>query len=243
MKRLVSLALASLLLLAPSTLAQNKPATPPTTDKSKPTTTPSKPADKTKDAAPPKPEMSKEMEEAAKPGSNHKLLEWFEGEWTAEATQIGQDKPEKGTMTCKMVFGSRFLTMEYDGRSRGKFFRGGGYWGYNNIEKRFEAAWADSEGTGLLYMTGKASADGKVFTMSGEANDPTTGKRTTMKAVTTITGKDSWRDEFYGNDSSGKEMVAMTIVYTRAGKVEKSDKGDKTEKPSDKTTTDKPKSK
>jgi hypothetical protein len=239
MKHLLVLALASSLLVAAPSLAQTKPAAPPTTtDKSKPTTPPLPPkvTEKPKEPAV-KPEMSKEMEEAGKAGSNHKLLEWFEGEWDAVVTTVGQEKTDKGTMTCKMVFGSRFLTMEYDGRSRGMFFRGGGMWGYNNHEKRFEQTWADSSSTDIKFMTGKASADGKVFTMTGEGPDPMTGRKTTMKGVTTITGKDTWKDEFYANDPTGKEFVAMTIAYTRSGKSDKS-----AEKSAEKST-DKPKAK
>ena len=51
-----------------------------------------------------------------------------------------------------------------------------------------------------------------------------------MKAVTTITGKDTWKDEFYSMEG-GKEVKAMEILYTKA----KSEKGDKTEKPAPKS--------
>jgi hypothetical protein len=226
MNRLLALALAAGLLLAPAALAQNKPASqPPRPAPTRPSA--AKPAEKPKEIVPAKPEpLSKEMEDATKAGPNHRPLEWFEGEWNAIVATPGRDKPDTGTMTCKVVFGDRFLSMEFDGRSRGRFFRGSGMWGYNNLEKRYEATWADSESTAILFMAGKASADGKVFTFAGESNDPVTGRRIITKAVITITGRETWKEEFFAVNG-GTESKTMEIVYTRS-------KNEKTDKPADK---------
>jgi len=48
--------------------------------------------------------MSKEMED--RPSRiEPQAARMFEGEWSAEMKTTGQDKTEKGTMTCKMVYG------------------------------------------------------------------------------------------------------------------------------------------
>ncbi len=244
MKRLPSLlalALVSSLFAAPTVLAQGKtaPATTPApaaqpdkapkTDKPAPKEDKPK-ADKPKTEAPKADDKMKAFEEANKPGPHHKMLEQFEGEWAAEAKDLtpGEETVDKGTMTIKMMYGNRFMAMDYDGRNHGKFFRGGGMMGYNNAEKRFEATWADSMSTSIMFMTGSSSGDGKTFTLTGEAPNPMTGKKSTWKEVITFTGKDTWRDDFSMVDG-GKEMKVMEITYTRAGKGEKGDKKD--EKP------------
>lgn len=193
----------------------------PKADKPAPFTSPRKGEDK-----------MKAFEEANKPGPSHKMLEQFVGEWAAEAKDLtpGEENVDKGTMTITMMYGNRFMSMDFDGRNHGKFFRGGGMMGYNNAEKRFEATWADSMSTGIMYMTGSSSGDGKVFTLTGEAPNPMTGKKATWKEVITITSKDTWRDDFSMIDG-GKEMKVMEITYTRAGVGGKKDSEKKDEKP------------
>jgi hypothetical protein len=240
MKRLSSLlalALTASLLAAPAALAQPKttpapapapaaqpdktPAKPAKDDKPTPSKT-DKPAPKSD--APAGDDKSKAFEDANKPGPNHKMLEQLKGEWAAEVKDLtpGQETTDKGTMTCEVVFGGRFLTMDFDGRSHGKFFKGGGMMGYNNQDKRFEATWADSMSTGIMFMTGSSSNDGKTFTLTGEMPNPMTGKKSTWKEVIAITAKDAWHDDFYMVDG-GKEMKVMEISYPKAGKGEKKD--------------------
>lgn len=216
MNRLLAVSFAATLIAASGAPAQPKPAAQPATataNKPKPAAQAAKPKDAAPSAKAEGP--SKEMEDAAKAGANHRLLEWFEGEWDAVIACPGHDKPDTGTMTCKMVYGGRFLAMDQGGRSQGKFFRGGGMWGYNNLEKRFEQTWADSESTGIIFLTGKASADGKSIAMIGEAADPNTGKKSFMKNVMTITGKNSWKSEFFSYENN-RESKSMEIVFSRA---------------------------
>lgn len=168
----------------------------------------------------------KAMEEAAKPGANHKLLEWFAGEWQVVVKDLtpGQESTDEGVMSAKMVYGGRFLQSEFDGRFHGKFFRGGGMMGYNNATKKFQSTWADARDTAISFMSGTMSADNKVLTLTSEMTDPMSGKKVTMKEVNRITGKDSYTGEFYMG-----EMKIMELSYVR-GKAEKKDDA-KDEKP------------
>jgi hypothetical protein len=118
-------------------------------------------------------------------------------------------------MTSKMVMGGRFLSMDYDGRYHGKFFHGGGMWGYNNIDKRFEMTWADSASTAIAFLTGAADDAKKVFTMTGDCSDPISGKKAKQKEILTITGKDTYKQDFYW-EVGGAEMKGMSITYTRS---------------------------
>ncbi len=172
-------------------------------------------------------DAQKAMEEAAKAGPNHKLLEWFAGEWQVVVKDLtpGQESTDEGVMTAKMVYGGRFLLSDFDGRFHGKFFRGGGMMGYNNATKRFESTWADSRDTAIAFMSGSMSADNKVLTMTSEMNDPTTGKKVTMKEVDTITGKDAYKGEFYMGT-----MKVMDLSYVR-GKAAEKKSDTKDEKP------------
>ncbi len=170
----------------------------------------------------------KAMDESAKAGPNHKLLEWFEGEWQVEVKDLtpGQESTDKGVMTGKMVYGGRFLQNDYDGRFHGKFFRGGGMMGYNNNTKKFENTWADSRDTAISFMTGTISADNKVLTFTGETTDPTSGKKAATREIDRITGKDSYTGEFYMGD-----MKIMELSYVRGKAADKKD--DSTEKKAD----------
>jgi hypothetical protein len=178
-------------------------------------------------AAPGGADAKKAWDEAAKPGPNHKLLEWFAGEWQVAVKDLtpGQESTDEGVMTAKMVYGGRFLSSEFDGRFHGKFFRGGGMMGYNNTSKKFESTWADARDTSISFMTGAMSADNKVLTMTSEMTDPATGKKVAMKEVDKITGKDTYTGEFFMGDTK-----VMELSYVRGKAAEKKD-DKKEEKP------------
>jgi hypothetical protein len=160
------------------------------------------------------------MEEAAKPGANHKLLEWFAGEWQVTVKDLtpGAESTDEGVMTAKMVYGGRFLQSEFDGRFHGKFFRGGGMMGYSNTTRKFESTWADGRDTAISFMTGSMSADNKVLTMTSEVADPANGKKITMKEVNKITGKDTYTGEIFMG-----ETKVMELSYVRGKSAEKKD--------------------
>ena len=237
MKRLILLAacvgMSMSVAWAQGTAAPPKPADKPAAAQ------PAKPADKPSDKKP-EPAASggqdyKAMEEAwenaGKPGPMHEHLKAFEGEWETEVKSMmpgAPDKPDKGTMKMKMEMGGRFISMDYDGRRQGKFLRGHGYMGYNNVEKRYESVWMDSMGSGIDMNTGQADAAGKVFTLTGEMTDPSNGKKMKTREVTTVVSKDTIKMEFFGT-VDGKEMKMEEITFTRAGKADKA-----ADKPADK---------
>ncbi len=161
--------------------------------------------------------MQEAWMKAGQPGANHKLLSQLEGEWTAETTEMMPGTPEvksHGTMRSKVVLDGRFLHMEYDGKAHGQPYRGAGTMGYNNTDKRFESTWSDSMGTATSFMTGSADSAGKVFTMTGEHTDPTTGAKATTKEVITVVDNGHYTMDFYMS-MGGKDTKVMTIAFTR----------------------------
>lgn len=226
MKRLPVVVLLALAACSTAALAQNAPVKTATPAKqaqpAKPEAKPIKPAAAPDDAA----------KKANEPGAAHKALEVFEGEWSCEIKTFGADgsgSVDKGTMTNKMVYGGRFLQEDYDGRMNGKFFRGGGLWGYNNATKKYETAWADSSTTGLSCMTGTADAAGKVFTFTGEITDAASGKTVKQREVVTVADKSSHKYEVF-ETHDGKESKVMEVTCTRA----KAEKGAAPGKPVEK---------
>ena len=86
----------------------------------------------------------------------------------------------------------------------GQQFTGIGMNGYDNHTKKYVSTWMDSMGTGIYYMEGKASGDGKTITQKGQYDDPIEGHMK-LRGVTKIVDSNSEIFEMYGTDKSGKE--------------------------------------
>ena len=72
----------------------------------------------------------------------------------------------------------------------------------------------DSMGTGIYYMEGTASADGKTITQKGQYDDPIEGSMR-LRGVTKIADNNTEIFEMYGTGKKGKETKMMEITYTR----------------------------
>ena len=69
-------------------------------------------------------------------------------------------------------------------------------------------------GTGLYFMEGTVSSDGKTITQQGDYDDPMEGPMK-LRGVTKMVDNNAEIFEMYGTDKSGKEMKMMEITYTR----------------------------
>jgi Protein of unknown function (DUF1579) len=173
-----------------------------------------------KAAAPPSPEqMQKNWEAAATPGEAHKKLEAYAGEWTAHAKmwmQPGADPVESdGTASTAWIMGGRYMEMNMKSTFMGQPMEGRALMGHNNMRQTYESIWIDNMGTGISFMKGKFSADGKTFTYEGKMDDPMTGEKDKLFRFTdTFASKDeivSIAHDFSG----GKEFKMMETVYKR----------------------------
>jgi len=176
---------------------------------------PASPATASHPAAP-SDEDAKKLEAAAKVGPNHRALDHMAGDWTLEMMDLtpNAETTDAGTMTGRMVLGGRFLSMDVEGHANKKPFHGMGLWGYSNVDKRFESTWSDSLGTGITFMIGSLSGDGKTLTMTGEYTDPITAKKTKAREVTIFQSRDAFHSDFFV-ETDGKEVKVMQIEYKR----------------------------
>jgi hypothetical protein len=154
----------------------------------------------------------------ATPGEPHKLLASMAGSWnTKTKSWMEPDKPpmeSAGSCEQKMLLDGRFLQQKCTGEMMGSPFTGIGVTGYDNHTKKYVSTWMDSMGTGLYFMEGTGSADGKTITQEGSYDDPMEGPMK-LRGVTKIVDQNAEIFEMYGTDKNGKEMKMMEITYTR----------------------------
>jgi hypothetical protein len=146
----------------------------------------------------------------------HDWMKALEGTWQTEIKATWPGAPEQvqlGVCKRRMELGGRFLMTEYDGRWEGKFFRGVGSLGYNNVTRRFEQTWMDTMATGTMMTTGTADASGKVLTLTGEFA-MAEGMTVKSRQVFTIVSPDKHTEVFY-HTMDGQEMKVMEITYVR----------------------------
>jgi len=154
----------------------------------------------------------------ATPGAPHNQLASMAGIWTTKTKEWMEPNkpPMESTGTCeqKMLLDGRFLQQECTGEMMGSPFKGIGVTGYDNHTKKYVSTWMDSMGTGIYFMEGTASADGKTITQKGHYDDPIEGPMK-LRAVTKIVDNNTEIFEMYSTDKSGKESKMMEIIYSR----------------------------
>ena len=154
----------------------------------------------------------------AQPGEPHKLFASLAGSWTTQTKEwMEPGKPpmeSAGTAETKMLLDGRFLYQEYNAQMMGQPFSGIGIDGYDNVTKKYVTAWIDTMGTGIFFMEGTASADGKTITLKGSHPEPG-GGRMTHRAVWKIVDNNTQTFDMYGTHHGGKEMKVLEITYSR----------------------------
>ena len=104
--------------------------------------------------------------------------------------------------------GGRYVRGEFAGEMMGQPFKGLGYFGYNNALKRYEGAWMDNGGTGIMFMTGTENE------LKGSFYGPG-GVEVKSRIVTKIISDDKSTMEMFHDMGQGEQKV-MEITYTRA---------------------------
>jgi len=163
--------------------------------------------------------MHEAMMKAMAPGEPQKRLARLAGDWTFTNKfwmAPGQPAMESnGTMHGEVLMGGRYVEHTWKGSMMGAPFEGRGTDAYDNVAKQYAASWIDNMGTGIMYSTGTCDDAGKVCTYNGGYWDPMTGKKATMKSVITWLDDNTFTNEMYGNDPTGKEMKMMEITAKR----------------------------
>ncbi len=153
----------------------------------------------------------------------HKLLEPFVGTWKATVKMwMGPGDPmvSTGTMTNQLIHNGLFIQHAYKGDPNdGPFpaFEGGGYWGYNTVDGRWEGVWVDNAISLIQVETGQANDAGTVWTMHSTMTDPGSGAPMKKRSVITLHDDGSHTMEmFFQPEGAPGEMKGMEITYTRA---------------------------
>ncbi|GIK15041.1 MAG: hypothetical protein BroJett003_00050 [Planctomycetota bacterium] len=152
------------------------------------------------------------------PGAEHKTLERFAGTFRAEVRLWFQPgappNVSTGTMKNTMVLGGRFLQQEY--RDDAGAFEGRGFWGYNDVDRRYEGFWIDVMANFFQIEHGQLDAGGSVYTMIGTMTDPQTGGTMRKRSVIRYTNPDEHSVEMFFQHGGRPESKAMEIRYRRA---------------------------
>jgi hypothetical protein len=152
------------------------------------------------------------------PGEPHKLFATLAGSWTTQTKEwMEPGKPpteSSGTAEMRMLLDGRFLYQEYNSQMMGQPFSGIGIDGYDNLTKKYVTAWIDTMGTGIFFMEGTASTDGKTITLRGSHPEPGGGKMS-HRAVWKIVDNNTQTFDMYGAHHGQKETKMLEIMYTR----------------------------
>lgn len=150
-------------------------------------------------------------------GPQHESIARFAGTWRAEVRlwmgPAGEPNVSHGTMTSRMIMGDRFLQQEY--HDDAGMFEGRGFWGYNDVDERYEGFWIDVMANFFQLEYGQLDAAGKVYEMRGSMTNPQTGHEMQKRSVITYVGPDEHTIEMYFGAEQG-ELKAMEIRYQRA---------------------------
>ncbi len=177
------------------------------------------------DTPPPPPDMEammQKMMEAGSPNQNHKLLDRYVGYWNTESSfwMDGPDKPpvvNRGRGSFSWVLGGRFLRQDYQGSFMGSEMSGIGYYGYDNMQKKYVQIWMDNTSTAMYPASGTLDDGGKTLTLTGPMDDPATGEMgKTVRYVIGIPQNGRFVFEMYDMSIPGPNKKTGEILYTLA---------------------------
>lgn len=159
-------------------------------------------------------EAKKKMEEAGKPGANHKALEPMIGNWKAEVKcwkpdGSGEPHTSQGTAKTMWILQGRFLQEDFSGEMMGQPFKGLTLLGYDNVKQAYSLVWLADTQTSIFTSEGKGDSGNKVITLEGEANCPINGPQQ-VKSVYRLLDQNKHVFEMH---NGGKKTLEVT--YTR----------------------------
>jgi len=166
-------------------------------------------------------DVMKKWMEAATPNEHHKALDGMVGKWNMETTTwMDPGAPPmktKGTAEISWMIDGRFLKQDAKGEFMGGPFIGFGLTGYDNNKKCYTMLWIDNTTTAMSAAEGNFNESGKIMTMYGKMDEPTTGEHDkNVKYVLKIIDKDSFLFEVHDLSLDEPHTKTMEIAYTRA---------------------------
>jgi len=165
------------------------------------------------------PEMMEAYMKLIAPNENHEFLKNFVGEWevtTAAWMQPGAEPVfSKGSAKAEMIFGGRFLKLEFKGTMFGQPFEGIQIMGYDNYQKKNISFWVDSSSTGFYLAEGSLDEGTKKIVETGVWQDPMGGEDMNVRNTTTLVSKDEYKFEMIMILADGTEFKSMEYSARR----------------------------
>jgi hypothetical protein len=163
--------------------------------------------------------MMEAWQRAATPAEGHKRLEPLIGTFDAKVrSTVDPSRPPEdsvGTSINSWVLGGRYVEQEFDGEFMGEPYRGIGYTGYDNVQKKYVSLWMDTAGTGMMFLTSAPDKSGKTISGSARIWDPLSEKPLPVESKIVITDNDHHSFELWAKAPNGKMIKLMDIQYTR----------------------------
>jgi hypothetical protein len=163
--------------------------------------------------------MMEAWQKAATPTESHKRLEAMVGTFDAKVrSTIDPSQPAQESVATSVnswVLGGRYVEQQFEGEFMGEPWRGIGYTGYDNIQKKFVSVWMDTAGTGMMFLTSAPDKSGKTISGSARIWDPLSEKPLPVESKIVITDADHHSFELWGKAPNGALMKLMEIQYTR----------------------------
>ena len=215
MKRLLTIASASLLLFACNSEGEKSKETAGDTTAVEKNTAPTTyaPVDSAT--------MMKNWLEYSTPGEIHKMIASWNGNWDGEVSMwhdpASPPQVSKSTSVNKMVMGGRYQVTNHTGTMMDMPFEGMAILAYDNARKEFISTWIDNVGTGVMTLKGTWDDATKSINLKGTCVDPSAGdgREMAVREVMKATDDNHQVMEMYGQGPDGKEFKMMEIKYTR----------------------------
>lgn len=161
------------------------------------------------------------MTAAGMPGAVHAAMAKNAGTWTGTSTMwmapdtTPMTSPCKATITSEM--GGRYVRNEMTGEMQGMGrFTCLGFYGYDNVSKKYLSTWLNDMSTGMMHGTGTSSDDGRTITWSYTMSCPITDGPTSMREIESHPNDDTMTYEAFTKDpKSGREFLTMKLELKR----------------------------
>jgi hypothetical protein len=159
------------------------------------------------------------LKKLATPGEHHQRLEALAGKWKLAVkwrnTPDAKWAESKGGAEYRWILGGRFLLEEFQYDMGGQSMEWLGIYGYDNFQKKYTAVWVDNTGTNSEFAEGQYDLKGRVFSYTGEQDDPVTGGKRKFKWLIMVEGQDKVRFDSYDQDLPGKYFKNTEVVASR----------------------------